>query len=320
MSGPDAFAYEFSPPQLATVQRKCGEVERGSMTSEASGLDLNYYILRPADPSATLGCVVFMHGMQEHAYRYLHVFQLLASRGWAVGALEARGHGLSAGERGYVPLLAEFVADQLQFLINVLMQSRVGCDGRYHLWGQSFGGLLAVLAALDAPRGAVASCLLTSPAMANELSCDLQLVKVLKIGHVIACFAPKLRMVDVAPPEAMSRSVAEQQRYLHDPLNFPGPIMIGSALQVGAGQDKAFARAAELSCPVWIGFGTKDVVNHGPSAADFLGVVGTPPEQKEFKWYEGLYHTLAFEEGREDVFDDMLAFLHKFRQGAPPRA
>jgi alpha-beta hydrolase superfamily lysophospholipase len=50
--------------------------------------------------------------------------------------------------------------------------------GGYHLWGQSFGGLLAVLVALDATKGAITSCVLTSPAMANELDCALNFVKV----------------------------------------------------------------------------------------------------------------------------------------------
>jgi hypothetical protein len=55
--------------------------------------------------------------------------------------------------------------------------ARAPLAGGYHLWGQSFGGLLAVLVALDAPKGSIASCVLTSPAMANELDCALNFVK-----------------------------------------------------------------------------------------------------------------------------------------------
>mmetsp|Transcript_21481 Transcript_21481/g.69343 ORF Transcript_21481/g.69343 Transcript_21481/m.69343 type:complete len:317 (-) Transcript_21481:266-1216(-) len=303
--------FEYFPPQPATVQVKCQELECDTMISAASGLELTYYTLKPKE-APTLGCVVFMHGILEHSYRYLHAFQLLASQGWAVAALDIRGHGLSDGTKGYLPDMYEAVADELQFL-KLLQARKLAATGGYHLWGQSFGGLLAVLVALDAPQGSIASCVLTSPAMANELDCALNFVKVIKLGELIACLNPTLKMVDVVAPSGMSRSVAEQERYTNDPLNSPGPIMIKTGVEIGHAQEDAFRRASEFSLPLWIGFGTEDKVNHAPGAQDFLSKVATPEHAKEFQWYDGLFHTLAFEEEREQVFADVLAFLAKHK-------
>ena len=114
------------------------------------------------------------------------------------------------------------------------------------MWGQSYGGLLAALTVLESPKGSIASCLLTSPAMANELDCTLKIIKVchtsrlatasrnppqpaaeavsrctthpptrpqaIKLGELIAFFNPTLKMVDIVPPSGMSKSKREQVR------------------------------------------------------------------------------------------------------------
>lgn len=100
----------------------------------------------PPPPPSRLGCVVFMHGILEHSYRYLHAFQLLASQGWAVAALDIRGHGLSDGTKGYLPDMYEAVADELQFL-KLLQARKLAATGalsrateRVHLSGSWSGG------------------------------------------------------------------------------------------------------------------------------------------------------------------------------------
>lgn len=41
--------FEYFPPQAATVQVKCQELECGTMSSAASGLQLTYYTLKPKE-------------------------------------------------------------------------------------------------------------------------------------------------------------------------------------------------------------------------------------------------------------------------------
>ena len=79
------------------------------------------------------GCVVFMHGLLEHSLRYLHVFQLLASHGWAVASLDGRGHGLSAGEQGLINDMYEMVADQKQFIALITEMDLAGPGLRHCL-------------------------------------------------------------------------------------------------------------------------------------------------------------------------------------------
>jgi len=304
-------SYEFFPPAKATVQLLCSPLSRSSFCSASSGLTLVYYTLTPAmERKSWRGCVVFMHGLLEHSLRYLHVFQLLASHGWAVASLDGRGHGLSAGEQGLINDMYEMVADQKQFIALITEMDLAG-PGRYHVWGQSYGGLLAALTVLESPKGSIASCLLTSPAMANELDCTLKIIKAIKLGELIAFFNPTLKMVDIVPPSGMSKSKREQDRYANDPLNSPGPIMIKTGVEISHAQDDAFRRVAEFTTPLWVGFGTKDIVNYAPGALEFLNQASTPADRKEFKWYDGLFHTLAFEDERDQVFEDMIAFLER---------
>lgn len=41
--------FEYFPPQPATVQVKCQELECDTMISAASGLELTYYTLKPKE-------------------------------------------------------------------------------------------------------------------------------------------------------------------------------------------------------------------------------------------------------------------------------
>jgi alpha-beta hydrolase superfamily lysophospholipase len=97
------------------------------------------------------------------------------------------------------------------------------------------------------------------------------------------------------------------------PHHHPARLPLPPSPALPATQEDAFRRASEFHLPLWIGFGTEDKVNHAPGAQDYLSKVATPEQAKEFRWYEGLFHTLAFEEEREQVFADVLAFLDKHK-------
>lgn len=49
MVSPPRDAFEYFPPQPATVQLKCQELECNTMTSAASKLELTYYTLKPKE-------------------------------------------------------------------------------------------------------------------------------------------------------------------------------------------------------------------------------------------------------------------------------
>ena len=90
----------------------------------------------PGDPRR--GSVILLHGVGQTRHSWRHIAQRLASHGWDVIALDARGHGDSdwAPADGYT--FDEFVGD--------LVHVASGLDESPVLVGASMGGLTALLA------------------------------------------------------------------------------------------------------------------------------------------------------------------------------
>src|SRR4030095_16060219 len=69
----------------------------GHVTTSAGAL---YW--QPSLPAHPRGAMLIVHGLAEHGGRYAHVARHFAERGFAVYALDYRGHGRSPGPRVHV--------------------------------------------------------------------------------------------------------------------------------------------------------------------------------------------------------------------------
>src|SRR5688572_6837863 len=89
------------------------------------GLRMYHCELSPEPSHPSRGSViVLMHGYGEHCRRYDELSRHLARRGHAVCRFDARGHGRTAGQRGYVRDYGEYVDDLAAFI--ELVRSRFG--------------------------------------------------------------------------------------------------------------------------------------------------------------------------------------------------
>ena len=69
-----------------------------SERSSADGLRLYLRSWQPEDEAVAVVCLV--HGLGEHSGRYTHLVDFLTKNGYALFALDLRGHGRSGGPRG----------------------------------------------------------------------------------------------------------------------------------------------------------------------------------------------------------------------------
>ena len=93
----------------------------------------------------------------EHAGRYEHVASWFASRGFAVWAMDHRGHGRSEGTRMHVDRFADYLVDLAEFV-----KLAAGAHGRPVMIGHSMGGLIAYRYAAVHPD-TISALVLSSP-------------------------------------------------------------------------------------------------------------------------------------------------------------
>lgn len=257
--------------------------------------------LPDGDPANAKGVVVLVHGLGEHSGRYAHVAERLNDAGYAVHALDHRGHGRSEGTRVFVRSYAEFMADLIQFRGLVAVEH---ADTPMVMLGHSMGGNLAMGHVLDHQAG-LAGLVLSGPAL--QVGDDLTPAKI-KVFSLVAKVAPGLRPEGLNA-DSISRDQAVVEAYRNDPLVYTGKISAGlGAALIGAMQ--AFPeRYDTLRLPILIQHGTADrLTNIEGSRA--LEAAATNADVTAH-YYDGLYHEVYNEPEQDAVLDDLVGWLDR---------
>ena len=106
------------------------------------------------EPRAT---VIVVHGVTEHGGRYARLANELNRRGYAVHAMDLRGHGRSDGDRILIREFDQYL-DDLELFVGRVAERQAGKP--LFLFGHSMGGaIVALLAATRQPdaRGVILS-------------------------------------------------------------------------------------------------------------------------------------------------------------------
>ena len=232
------------------------------------------------------------HGYGEHARRYDHVAERLVEDGAAVFAPDHWGHGRSGGERALVHDLENAVED-----MHMVAERAAAEHGEVPvvLIGHSMGGLIATRYG-QRYGGELAALVLSGPAVGGNP--DLE----------------GLAQLDPIPdipidPAILSRDPAVGQAYADDPLVYHGPFKRETLMGLG-GAVQAVAEGGTFgSLPMlWI---------HGEED-QLVPVVYTRPaielvrgDRFEEKLYPGARHEIFNETNKDEVIDDVLAFISK---------
>src|SRR5579863_7569397 len=133
----------------AAERQRSADMDHSTGTFRGAGeMELAYQRWLPeGTPRAAL---IIVHGFGEHGGRYMNIVGRLVPTGYAVYALDNRGHGRSPGQRGHINDWSEF-RDDLGAFVALVSTEQAGHP--LFLLGHSMGGLIVLEYAERHPEG-----------------------------------------------------------------------------------------------------------------------------------------------------------------------
>ena len=275
----------------------------------SGGVNVAGYQWSPAEEPRAIAQIT--HGVGEHARRYAPVAEALTRQGFVVYSHDHRGHGATAMSDADLGMLGETGWGEL---VNDI--GRMGRRAREEhpslplaLIAHSLGSFATQQYLLDHSDD-VDAVVLSGTAAIDLLEPAMDLNAPMDLSMFNAAFEPARTEFDW-----LSRDDDQVDRYIADPLcGFGLDIVGGKATFVGARAmaDQDRVRQVRADLPVYVVVGDMDPVNGQ------LALVHAVVERYRqaglrdvtFKAYPGARHEVFNETNREEVFRDMIAWLH----------
>jgi len=250
--------------------------------------------------------VTIAHGGAEHSGRYAWTAGQLTARGYAVYAIDHRGHGRSGGPRAYVDRIDNAVTD-LHALCDLARDRHPGLP--VVLLGHSMGGLISLAYALRY-QDELSALVLSAPLAVLEANPVARTAV-----RALSAVAPRLPIYKI-DGTTVSRDPEVVRAYDADPLNHRGMLPARTVGEIAATVATFDARLPELTLPILTVYGSGDrlVDNAGSKLVD----ARSASEDSTLIAYEGLYHEVLNEPERDRVFADVASWIdaHTLRIGA----
>lgn len=267
------------------------------LDSEGGGPRIFTRHWRPANGAAPKAAIVICHGVNSHGGQYLWAGEQFAAAGYAVTVLDLRGRGKSEGERYYIDTIDDYVSD-VGRAIALAKQHDPGLP--VYLLGHSAGGVTATTYALD-HQDEIAGLICESFAF-RVFAPDIALKLLEGASHIVPhTHVLKLKNEDFSrDPDWVATLNAD-------------PFTQGESQPVAT--VAAFARAGErferefgtITLPLLILHGTDDKATRPDGSQQFFDEAGS--SDKTLKLYDGHYHDLLNDFGRDSVMADILGWI-----------
>ena len=251
--------------------------------------------LAEGTPRAT---VVIAHGVSEHADRYSHVAARLVRQGYAVYALDHRGHGRSGGKRAVIDRMDRAVAD-VDTLIRLARSEQP--NRKLFLLGHSMGGAISVEYALR-HQERIDGLALSAPATDLEAASPLELFA----SRVFSAVAPGVGVFDV-DSSTISRDPEVVRAYDEDPTVFHKKLPARTVSEIARSVQTLTERTPGLGLPLLVMLGTGDELVPPRAGRMVHELAGS--KDKRLIEYDGLYHEILNEPEQDKVMDDLVEWL-----------
>ena len=243
--------------------------------------------------------LVLMHGFAEHCRRYDELSEYLLGQGIGVSRFDARGHGRSSGQRGYVARFEDYVEDLQAFVRHT---AELSPERPLVLLGHSNGGLIAIRAVqqgLPAVRGLVLSNPLLELRAARKPVPDA-------LARLLSWGAGRLPLPNGVRPGDLTHEPAVLRALLEDPwIHRVGtPRWYWSATLAGRA---ALADAARVTLPLLALVGELDPLVEPRGVTQFHERAAS--RDKQLITRRGELHEILNETERRSLFELIQAWL-----------
>jgi len=277
--------------------------------------------------------VFIVHGFGEHVDRYDAFARFLNHHGYSVFGMDHRGHGKSEGTRVDINHFTDYINDYIAFIQHIETHVYPYPKPAF-LFGHSMGGLIASLTSYFTYQSPVETkkednnkdnkeetkveltdkmivwpwkgVILSAPAIIpHPDTANCCWVGMARCAfHCCPLMAPK--GID---PNLLSHDKEEVLKYIESPLNWHGGMRARWGMEMLVAMNFVQEKAKDIKYPLLVCQGTSDALV-AVEGADFL-MKNVSSTDKEYKPYEKFFHELFHEPGRQQVFDDILAWINK---------
>ena len=241
--------------------------------------------------------VVMCHGVNSHGGQYLWPGTQLAAAGLAAFALDLRGRGKSDGERYFVDDIADYVAD-VASVIALAKSRHPGLP--VFLLGHSAGGVVSSSYALD-HQAEIAGLICESFAFKVPAP-DAALAVIKGLSRLF----PRLPVLKLKN-EDFSRDPIAVRILNSDPLTLNEAQPAKTVAALVRANERLRREFPRITLPVLILHGTADRATMASGSQLFFDTAGS--KDKTLKLYDGHYHDLLNDVGKDAVLADIRAWI-----------
>ena len=241
--------------------------------------------------------VVMCHGVNSHGGQYLWPGTQFAAAGLAAFALDLRGRGKSEGARYFVDDVADYVAD-VASVIALAKSRHPGLP--VFLLGHSAGGVVSCSYALD-HQAEIAGLVCESFAFKVPAP-DAALAVIKGLSRVF----PRLPVLKLKN-EDFSRDPIAVRILNSDPLTLNEVQPAKTVAALVRANERLRREFPRITLPVLILHGTADRATMASGSQLFFDTAGST--DKTLKLYDGHYHDLLNDVGKEGVMADIATWI-----------
>jgi len=260
-----------------------------------SGLNIFFRSWRPAAQARAV--VVIVPGFNSHSGYYQWVAEQLTAGGLAVYAVDLRGRGQSDGERFYVEKFQDYVDDAAHLIALAKMRDR-GLP--VFLLGHSAGGVVSCLYTLE-HQVELAGLICESFAFQVPAP-DFALAVLKGLSHI----APHAHVLPLKNAD-FSRDPAAVDKMNADPLIAHETQPTKTVAEMVRADELLKQSFPKFTLPLLIIHGTADKATKPSGSQLFFDSAGS--SDKTLKLYDGHFHDLLNDVGKEDVMDDITRWI-----------